>query len=54
MRVRTVFANDGFRVPARVINAVTDQNQRKLKRYAVADPVMKAWLKANKTLQIRE
>ena len=24
------------------------------KRYAVADPVMKAWLKANKTLQIRE
>ena len=39
--VYTVFANDGFRVPARVINAVTDQNQRKLKRYGLAlQPVM--------------
>lgn len=39
--VYTVFANDGFRVPARVINAVTDQSQRKLKRYGLAlQPVM--------------
>jgi len=39
--VYTIFANDGFRVPARVINAVTDQNQRKLKRYGLAlQPVM--------------
>lgn len=39
--VYTVFANDGLRVPARVINAVTDQNQRKLKRYGLAlQPVM--------------
>ena len=39
--VYTVFANDGFRVPARVINAVTDQDQRKLKRYGLAlQPVM--------------
>ncbi len=39
--VYTVFANDGFRVPARVINAVTDQNRRKLKRYGLAlQPVM--------------
>jgi penicillin-binding protein 1B len=39
--IYTVFANDGFRVPTRVINAVTDQNQRKLKRYGLAlQPVM--------------
>jgi penicillin-binding protein 1B len=37
----TVFANDGFRVPTRVISAVTDQNLRKLNRYGLAlRPVM--------------
>lgn len=39
--IYTAFANDGFRVPARVINAVTDQDQRKLNRYGLAlKPVM--------------
>ncbi|MGE3845398.1 MAG: penicillin-binding protein 1B [Gammaproteobacteria bacterium] len=39
--IYTAFANDGFRVPARVINAVTDQQQRKLRRYGLAlEPVM--------------
>lgn len=37
----TVVANDGFRIPLRAISAVTDQQQRKLNRYALRlKPVM--------------
>lgn len=37
----TVIANDGFRIPLRAISAVTDQQQRKLNRYALRlKPVM--------------
>ncbi len=37
----TVVANDGFRIPLRAISAVTDQQQKKLNRYALRlKPVM--------------